>query len=160
MYTLHIGRRHWLAAILAGVALTLETDAVAEQGAQQLGTVEFSVSCNEAAQQKFNHAMALYHSFAWPAAMEAFESVAVEDPKCGMARWGQAMTLLGNPFVWPTGLSAEKLADVVSALDAARAAGLGSPREKDYVEAVAVFVLDHEQADHAHRMKGFNAAMA
>ncbi|MDZ4735459.1 MAG: hypothetical protein SGJ07_03840 [Rhodospirillaceae bacterium] len=160
MHIPHIRRRYWLAAILAGVALTLETDAVAEQEAQQLGTVEFSVSCNEAAQQKFNHAMALYHSFAWPAAMEAFESVAVEDPECGMAHWGQAMTLLGNPFVWPTGLSAEKLADVVSALDAARAAGLGSPREKDYVEAVAVFVLDHEQADHAHRMKGFNAAMA
>lgn len=64
----------------------------------RLGTVEFSVSCNTAAQAEFNHAMALYHSFAWPAADGAFAAVAAADPACGMALWGRAMTLLDNPF--------------------------------------------------------------
>ena len=35
---------------------------------ERLGTVAFEVACNDAAQKEFERGMALYHSFAWPAA--------------------------------------------------------------------------------------------
>ena len=72
-------------------------------GVARLGTVEFKVDCSPTAQQQFHTAMALYHSFAWPQAVAAFRAIAAADPACGMAQWGVAMSLLGNPFVWPAG---------------------------------------------------------
>ncbi len=127
--------------------------------AERLGKVEFKVDCNAAAQAEFNRAMALYHSFWWPAASKAFEAVAQADPTCGMAHWGRAMVILDNPFTWPANL-APKLKDVVAALDAARSTGLKSQREKDYVEAVAAFVRDHEKVDHRTRLQAYDDAMA
>ena len=79
--------------------------------AERLGKVEFKVDCNAAAQAEFNRAMALYHSFWWPAASKAFEAVAQADPTCGMAHWGRAMVILDNPFTWPANLRT-KLKDV------------------------------------------------
>src|SRR5688500_9027710 len=54
-------------------------------GAERLGKVQFKVECTAAAQAEFNRAMALYHSFVWPAAAASFEAVAQADPTCGMA---------------------------------------------------------------------------
>src|SRR5688572_9309924 len=76
---------------------------------ERLGKVEFRVDCNAAARQEFNRAMALYHSFAWTPATQAFTKVAQEDPACGMAHWGRAMAILDNPFAWPAILSSPKL---------------------------------------------------
>jgi Tetratricopeptide repeat len=128
-------------------------------GAERLGRVEFKVECNAAAQAEFTRAMALYHSFWWPAASTAFETVAQADPTCGMAHWGRAMVILDNPFTWPANL-APKMKDVAAALDAARSTGLKSQREKDYVEAVAAFVRDHEKVDHRTRLQAYDDAMA
>ena len=47
---------------------------------------EFSVA------DTFNRAVALLHSFEYPEARAVFESVAQQDPACGMAHWGVAMT--------------------------------------------------------------------
>ena len=63
-------------------------------------------SARPPSQPDFNRAMALYHSFAWPEAMAAFDAIAKKDPACGMAHWGRAMVMLDNPFVWPGSLSA------------------------------------------------------
>jgi len=121
----------------------------------RLGTVEFGVECSAAAQDQFNHAMALYHSFAWPEAGSAFDAVAETDPPCGMAHWGRAMVLLDNPFLWPGSLSPERLDDVADALKEARTAGLTTEREEGYVAAVEAFVSDHETRDHRTRVQAF-----
>ena len=126
----------------------------------RLGTVEFRVDCNPAAQAEFNTAMALYHSFAWPQAVAAFKAIERTDPACGMAHWGRAMSILENPFTWPAPLSAPRLDSVVAALDAAQAAGLKSKREQDYVAAVGVFVRGHAAKPYPERIKAFDAAMA
>jgi hypothetical protein len=76
---------------------------------ERLGKVEFKVQCSAAAQQGFNRAMALYHSFAWGPAGDLFADVAKTDPTCGMAHWGRAMVMLDNPFVWPGNLPPAKL---------------------------------------------------
>ena len=159
-----ISRKTWLAALLivtcslgpAGAALAQDPG----QGFSRLGKVKFKVECSPAAQQEFNHAMALYHSFAWPQAAAAFTAIARTDPACGMAHWGRAMVMLDNPFVWPVNLPPQKLDEIAAALDAARAAGLKSQREKDYVEAVAAFVRDRDTKDHRTRVQAFQDAMA
>ena len=97
-----------LAAVVTVGALGIGSSGLA-QDAARLGKVDFKVECSAEAQQQFNHAMALYHSFAWAAAAGAFEAVANTDPACGMAHWGRAMTMLDNPFVWPANLPPEKL---------------------------------------------------
>ena len=129
-------------------------------GVARLGTVEFKVECNAAAQTQFHSAMALYHSFAWPQAVAAFKGVAAADPTCGMAHWGLAMSLLDNPFVLPAGMTPERLNEIAAALDAARAAGLRTQRERDYVDAFGAFVRDHTTTAHPQRMQAFDDAMA
>lgn len=151
---------------LAATALTLMAAPAAAQapahshGVARLGTVEFKVECSPAAQSQFDTAMALYHSFAWPQAIAAFKAIAATDPTCGMAHWGHAISILDNPFVWPTGLTPQRLDSVVAALDQAKAAGLKSQRERDYVDAVGAFVRDHASTPHSQRMQAYDAAMA
>src|SRR5918998_2042352 len=104
-WLLPLGAAALLSAGLAPGALSQTpspTDHAAHShGTDRLGKVEFKISCNGAAQAEFNRGMALYHSFVWPAATEAFDNVLRTDPACGMAHWGRAMTILDNPFTWP-----------------------------------------------------------
>ena len=156
---------HWHGIAISGVtvcSLILGNPTLAHQppvDLQRLGKVDFKVDCNAAAQKEFNRGMALYHSFAWPAAMDSFETVLKADPTCGMAHWGKAVTTLDNPFVWPANLPAQKLNDIGGMLEAARQAGLKTEREKGYVEAVAVFVKDHDKLNHRTRLESFDSAM-
>jgi hypothetical protein len=155
--------KNWMSAIVvAGVTGIAPSAAFPETGHDhltQLGKVEFKVACSDQAQREFNRAMALYHSFAWDHAPEAFAKVAAADPSCGMAHWGRAMAMLDNPFVWPANLPPDKLDAVAAALDDARAAGLKTQREKDFVEAVAVFVRDHGTVEHRTRVQAFEEAL-
>jgi hypothetical protein len=150
-----------LAVVVAAVSLMAAKTMSQEKAPEltRLGKVDFKVECNSAAQQTFNRAMALYHSFAWKPAGDAFAAVAKADPSCGMAHWGQAMVLLDNPFLWPGSLPPAKLNEIAAALDAARSAGLRSEREKAYVDAVATFVRDHEKVDYRTRVNAYDAAM-
>ncbi|HYN88262.1 MAG TPA: hypothetical protein VER55_07020, partial [Ardenticatenaceae bacterium] len=125
----------------------------------RLGTVEFAVGCAEPVREEFNRAMALYHSFAWSHAGEAFEAIAKEDPGCGMAHWGRAMVMLDNPFLWPGSLTPEKLDAIAAALEDARAAGLHNAREEGYVAAVEAFVRDRDKLDHRARVTAFEEKM-
>jgi len=141
--------------------LAAAPQATAQQhGIARLGTVDFKVGCAPAAQAQFHTGMALYHSFAWPQAIAAFKAIAAADPGCGMAHWGLAMSLLDNPFVLPTGMTPQRLDAMAAALDAARAAGLNSERERGYVAALTEFVRDHAGRPHAQRMQAFDDAMA
>lgn len=148
------------ASLFVSPATSQTQTALQQPGTARLGTVEFRVDCTPAAQAEFNTAMALYHSFDWPRALIAFPAIAAKDPACGMAHWGLAMSILDNPFVWPAGLTPQKLDRIVATLDAAQAAGLKSKREQDYVAAVGVFVRDHAARPYPERIKAFDAAMA
>ena len=78
--------------------------------------------------------MAYYHSFAWPLYKAPLERAVKEDPSCGMAHWARALSMLDNPFLWP-GILSPKVWVTLRRRRAARAAGLKTPRERDYVEA-------------------------
>lgn len=102
-------KQQHLAAVIVGLYLGVGT--ILQAGAQatapkpeQLGQVNFPVSCTSEAQAKFHRAMALYDSFDWKRATAAFGEIASLDPRCGMAHWGLAMVAAENPFPWPVGL--------------------------------------------------------
>src|SRR5712691_4453055 len=122
-----------------------------------LGTVEFPVSCTAAARESFTRGVALLHSFTYEESEEAFRDAAARDPRCAMAHWGLAMTEyheLWEPYPGPAELQRGS-AEIQKARELKR----GTPREKDYVEALGVFYDGWEQRDHAARAKAYRDAM-
>jgi len=150
-----------IAALFLGAGATLPAAAQGVSGTPaKLGTVHFKVECNAAAQKEFDVAMAYYHSFAWELYQAPLDRALKADPTCGMAHWARALGLLDNPFVWPVNLSAKTYTEGAAALDAARKTGLKTQRERDYVEAFAVFFNDHDKLNHRTRAKALEDAMA
>ena len=149
-----------LAAFSLAIAGCATQDAHEGHGAQaRLGKVDFPVECNAAAQREFNLAMAYYHSFAWVQIREPLERVLQADPGCGMAHWARALASLDNPFVWPGIISPAALAQGPEILERARSTGLKSQRERDYVDALAVFFRDPGSQNHRARAKALETAL-
>jgi hypothetical protein len=143
---------------LVAVMLVAAGAAVGQQsGAEKLGTVTFPVTCSPAAQAEFVRGVAALHSFWFDTSRTAFAAVAAADPTCGMAYWGAAMTLLGNPLANPPRPKA--LQDGWAAVEKARAAGARTPRERDYIEAIAAFYKDADTVDHRTRALAYEKAM-
>ena len=123
---------------------------------EKLGRVSFTISCNSAAQQQFNRAVALLHSFWYDEAAKGFAEVAKTDPKCGMAYWGMAMSSY-HP-VWTPPLPAELQAGLTAA-QKARVTGAGTQRERDYIAAIETFYKDADKFDHRTRALAYERAM-
>ena len=68
---------------------------------ERLGEVRLSISCSPAAQQQFNRAVAMLHSFFFPETVKAFTAIAEKEPTCAMAYWGVAISQRPNPLVGP-----------------------------------------------------------
>jgi hypothetical protein len=126
-------------------------------GAERLGAVRFATSCAPAVQPRFDRAVALLHSFHLDAAVGAFTEVAAADPTCGIAHWGVAMAWLGNPLA--AAPSARGLQEGAAAVARARAAGVKSARERDYVDAVEIFYKDADTVPHRTRALAYEKAM-
>jgi hypothetical protein len=142
-----------LAALLAGLAAAPPAAAQVEK----LGKVSFPTSCSAAVQPQFDRAVALLHSFWFGHAIRAFQDVAAADSTCGIAHWGAAVAWLGNPLAGPT--VARGLQEGAAAVARARAAGAGTPREREYIEAIAAFYQDHERVEHRTRALAYEKAM-
>ena len=151
----------------AAMTLCLAAGVPADEGhshdhGEQLGTVDFPVSCNAVAGAAFERGVALLHSFQYDDAETAFADAATADPTCAMAHWGTAMSLYhpvwaaANPSAAPTAADLKKGAEAV---EKARAAGPKTDREKDYVAAVAAFYTGADTLDHRSRALAFEKAM-
>jgi len=124
---------------------------------EQLGEVDFPVSCNAAAQKEFNRAMALFHSFWFDPAKRSFAKVLEHDPACGMAHWGTSIMSMGNPFAWAANPNASKLG--APAAEQAQQAGAASERERDYIAALGAFFKDWQTVEFRPRAVAFEKAM-
>src|SRR5687767_4003913 len=104
---------------------------------EKLGNVHFPVSCGADAQRHFDRAVAMLHSFWYPQGLEAFTALTTTSPDCAMAYWGIAMSARANPLVGAPDTAA--LERGAQAIAKARAIDAPTPRERDYIAAMAAY---------------------
>ena len=145
--------------LIVGVALavTQEDHSRHEHPVAGLGTVNFPTSCNASAQKSISRGAALLHSFGYEEARLAFNEAAKADPSCGMAYWGVARTWY-HPIWAPP--SPDELKQGTGAIQRALATGAKTERERDYINALAVFYNEWQTVDHASRVKAYERALA
>jgi len=149
---------HTKKGALAAAALALTSLAAQAQPSAHrvLGTVNFPVTCSPAAQADFNHGMLLQHSFWYQVAAEAFRQVRREDPGCTIAYWGEALTLLTNPYSPP---SPQNIRQGRALLAEATRLGPRSPREAEYIAALSLVFAGDDAAGHRSRLAAYRDAI-
>jgi hypothetical protein len=133
-------------ALLVGVCAAFVPPAVAQHehpagDPSKLGKVSFPVSCEASVQPQFSSAVAMLHSFWYEKASDTFAAVAQEDPTCGMAYWGIAMTYY-HPL-WQAPRPADLKAGAAAA-EKTKLAGAKTQRERDSaagLQILAGFVI-------------------
>jgi hypothetical protein len=141
-----------MAFLWASVATAQEKSVQSEK----LGTVHFPISCSAAAQQQFDRAVALLHSFWYEEAVKAFAEVTQTDPSCAMGYWGIAMSLW-YPLWYPPSPAA--LQQGSAAIAQAKAASAPTERERAYIAAIEAFYKDADKLDHRTRAVAYEKAM-
>jgi tetratricopeptide (TPR) repeat protein len=135
----------------------MHTDHGAYAGDEALGTVDFQVSCAEAARPAFDRALGFLHHMMYEQARATFERIVESDPECGMAHWGIATTLF-QPL-WPTRPSADDLSRGWSEIQKAQAKLPETERERHLVAATEAFFREPETADWWTRIRRWAEAM-
>ena len=146
-----------LASTLSLVAQEQHEHAMLSGSAENYGQVHFPISCSAQAQQQFEKALAMLHSFHFPATGRAFTAIATAEPDCAMAWWGIAISQRLNPLVQP--FPPDALRRGWEAIQKARAAPQHTAREHDWIEAMAVFFQDYDHVAQRDRTLAYEAAM-
>jgi tetratricopeptide (TPR) repeat protein len=124
---------------------------------EKLGALSFPTSCDPKVQAEFERGVAMIHSYWFLIARRVFEGVLQQDPNCAIAHWGIALDYLGNSLVGPP-LKAQ--ADAAwETLEKARAIGAKTQRERDWIDALRAYYLDHDKVNVDIRMAAYNKAM-
>jgi tetratricopeptide (TPR) repeat protein len=123
---------------------------------EQLGRVNFRVSCTTAAQEQFNRALALLHSFEYQEAEQAFAAISTTDPTCAISYWGVAMSYYHPLWTPPTQADLKKGS---AAIERAKSLNARTQRERDYVYALEKFYKDSDKVDHRTRARAYEQAM-
>src|SRR6195256_3277065 len=144
--------------LLASTMIALLSGAVARATEERLGEVNLPISCSPAAQQQFNRAVAMQHSFFFSETVKTFTAIAEKEPACAMAYWGIAISQRPNPLVGP--FPGDVLKRGWEAVEKARAASQKTEREIDWIEALAIYYQDYATVPRQRRTANYEAAMA
>jgi len=87
--------------LFASAFLALPIQWAARAQEEKYGDVNFPISCSASAQEQFNRATAMLHSFFYPETLKAFTAIVEMEPACAMAYWGIAISQRPNPLVGP-----------------------------------------------------------
>ena len=140
------------------VVTPLHSQAHDHSSIETLGSVTFNTSCSSTVQPRFNRAVALMHSFQFGSAIQGFNSILRDDPKCAIADWGIALSSWQNPFAGSK--SPAQLKGGLRAVEQGRAIGAGTARERAYLEAVSHLYLDTEHINQSARFLAYEQSMA
>jgi hypothetical protein len=143
-------------AVLAAASLGSAQHMHGHDPSEDLGRVNFWISCSPAAQRQFNRAVAWLHSFEYEEAEKAFGEAIATDRGCVMGYWGIAMSQYHPLWVPPTPAQLQKAA---STLELAKSVSARTPRERDYLAAIEVFYRDADKLDHKTRSLAYSKAM-
>lgn len=150
-------RLHWGCTALVSVSLLATSFAPRSLAATtELGIVNFPVTCSAAAQEHFEHGVALLHHMTYPQARRAFEETLELDPSCAMAHWGIASTLF-QPL-WPTRPTTAELARGWRELETASALSGTSAREGAFLATAQAFFRDPDGEDYWLRIRRWASA--
>ncbi len=148
-----------LATLCPAIALSHDDDEVKGR----LGKVTFENSCDPKVQPLFLRGVAMLHSFWYSAAEKTFRDVLAQDPTCAIATWGYASIMMSNPLAG-VGASAKGAEQSRAMIEQGRKLGAKTPRERDYIEAVAAYYEDWsnrpERARQLARAKAYEALAA
>jgi len=128
----------------------------AQSGAGRYGTVHFSISCRPGAQEQFERAVAMLHSFFYPENVKAFEAILATDPDCAMAYWGLAISQRPNPLVPPW--APESLKRGLEAVQKGKAVAK-TERERDWLAALEQAYAGYDSVPTTARSERYEAAM-
>ncbi len=139
-----------LSAALAGSAQ------VPAAPAENLGKVDFPVSCAKAVRAPFNRGVALLHDFWYDEAKRQFQKIAKADASCAMAHWGIAISTYHQIWDRP---DEDVLAQGWVEIRTAMAPAAKTGRERAYVAALGGF-FKPGQKDYQARVDAYSDAMA
>lgn len=127
-----------------------------DHGAQTLisGRLSFPTSCPKV-QKDFESAVAALHSFEYEVAEQQFIAIQKKDPDCGIAHWGEAMSIWHQLWSRPTEEETKRGANTL--IQGLQKKEL-SAREKDYIAAAGRFFREPEQ-EYEQRAQEYSAAM-
>jgi predicted Zn-dependent protease len=140
------------------MVIVLVDDAAVLANEERLGEVNIPISCSPTAQQQFNRAVAMQHSFFFPETVKAFTAIAEKEPSCAMAYWGIAISQRPNPLVGP--FPGDVLKRGWEAVEKARAASQKTERESAFIEALGAYYQDYATVPQQTRTANYEAAMA
>lgn len=146
--------RFILTAAVCMTLLALPAVSLAENAA--LGDVHFQTSCRPEVQSRFDHGVALLHSFEFREAEEAFHQLEKEDPKCVIAAWGIALSKTER-----AGADAPKkdLAAGWAEFQPWLAIKAGTEREQMYVDSVRAMYEGYDKTSGEDRWRKYLAGM-
>jgi hypothetical protein len=145
-----------LPALMAAAGVLLCQPVFAQAPDQKLGKVHFETSCTPAAAAAFDRGMLYQHSFWYRASQRDFQEALKDDPGCGIAYWGIALSLLWNPHIAPP---LKNLVDGAAALAKGKEVGARTERERDYMTALSAMYTDYDKVDHRTRVLNYLKAM-
>jgi tetratricopeptide (TPR) repeat protein len=140
-------------AVLLACSLALASRV---QGAEQLGSVSFPVTCAPSVSASFSRGVALLHDFWYQEAQRQFEQIATQDPDCAMAHWGIAMSIYHQIWERPSDATLEHGR---REMKAANSPAAKSAREREYIAALSAF-YDPQRSDYQSRVATYSADMA
>jgi hypothetical protein len=143
--------------LVASALVALVTQGVARANEERLGEVSLPISCSPAAQQQFNRAVAMQHSF-FPETVKAFTAITDKEPSCAMAYWGIAISQRPNPLVGP--FPGDVLKRGWEAIERARVASQKTEREIAWIEALATYYQDYATVPQQRRTANYETSMA
>jgi len=147
----------WRAALMTCLCIaTIALEPPWANAFENFGEVHFPIACKPDVQEDFDLALAMLHTFSFPAAAKTFTAISQKDPECAMAYWGLAATAIGSLYggrPGPMALQGE------AAVKRAQAIGGKTPRERDYIETIAVFYRSADKLDYAMRVRAYANAL-
>jgi tetratricopeptide (TPR) repeat protein len=142
-------------ALMWGSGLRAEETHHHADAGEKLGTVSFLISCSPLEQHSVERGIALLHSFWFDEAQKQFEDAVQKDPQCAMAYWAEA-TGLYRPLAYRP--SDSDLKQGWALIQKAQALHAKTQRERDYVDALAVFYRN-DSRDYETRSREYSEAM-
>jgi hypothetical protein len=125
---------------------------------EKLGAVHFATSCNGAAQDDIDRAVALLHSFQFSRAINEFKAALARDATCTIAYWGIALSDWGNPFA--PGIIDKRLLQLGrESTERGETLGAKTERERAYLAAVSHLYRDFETTPQQSRLLAYRNAM-